>query len=85
MSSDNIPDPAVADSQPLRRDIGRGLLLFMIVGDILGAGIYVLIGDIAAGVGGFVWLAFGLAFAIAACSAFRCSATMKRSRCGCTR
>lgn len=66
----DTPEPSLTDRPPLRRDIGRGLLLFMIVGDILGAGIYVLIGDVAAGVGGFVWLAFGLAFGIAACSAF---------------
>ena len=41
----------------------------MVVGDILGAGIYILVGDVAGELGGMAWLAFGTAFGIAALSA----------------
>lgn len=41
----------------------------MIVGDILGAGIYILVGDVAGELGGMAWLAFLSAFAIAGLSA----------------
>ena len=53
----------------LRPAIGRRLLYLMIVGDILGAGIYILVGDVAGELGGMAWLAFLTAFAIAALSA----------------
>lgn len=55
----------------LKRIIGPGLLLLFIVGDILGTGIYALTGQVAARVGGVVWLPFLIAFAVAlltACS-----------------
>ncbi len=41
----------------------------MIVGDVLGAGIYILVGDVAGEVGGMAWLAFLGAFTIAGLSA----------------
>ena len=53
----------------LRPAIGRRLLYLMIVGDILGAGIYILVGDVAGELGGMAWLAFLTAFAIAGLSA----------------
>lgn len=53
----------------LARRVGPGLLLLLVVGDILGAGIYVLIGPLSVEVGGMTWLAFGGAFVIAAASA----------------
>lgn len=53
----------------LRPVIGARLLYLMVVGDILGAGIYILVGDVAGELGGMAWLAFGSAFAIAALSA----------------
>jgi amino acid transporter len=59
-----------ADQQPrLRRVMGPGVLLLFIVGDILGTGVYALIGDVAAEVGGAAWVPFLLAFVIAAITA----------------
>ena len=55
----------------LARHVGPVLLLFFIVGDILGGGIYTLAGAVGAEVGGAIWLAFGTAFVVAlltACS-----------------
>jgi APA family basic amino acid/polyamine antiporter len=60
---------AVAQQPRLRRVLGPGLLLLFILGDILGTGVYALIGDVAAEVGGAAWVAFLLAFLIAAATA----------------
>lgn len=49
--------------------LGPGLLLLLVVGDILGTGIYVLVGDVAAEVGGAAWLPFLVAFAVATVTA----------------
>jgi amino acid permease len=58
-------------SQPeLKRVMGPGLLLLFIVGDILGTGIYALTGQVAAEVGGVVWLPFLVAFIVALMTAF---------------
>lgn len=58
-------------AQPeLRRVLGPGLLLLFIVGDILGTGIYALVGDVAGEVGGAAWLPFLIAFLIATVTAF---------------
>ena len=46
------------------------MLLFFILGDILGAGIYALVGEVAAEVGGAVWTAFLVALALAVFTAF---------------
>ncbi|MCK8781024.1 APC family permease [Rhizobium sp. NTR19] len=54
----------------LRRVIGPGLLLLFIIGDILGTGIYALTGQVAAEVGGVVWLPFLVAFVVAILTAF---------------
>ncbi|BBZ11982.1 APC family permease [Mycobacterium branderi] len=63
-------DSGVVAEQPrLRRVMGPGLLLLFILGDILGTGVYALIGDVAAEVGGAAWVAFLLAFLIAAVTA----------------
>jgi basic amino acid/polyamine antiporter, APA family len=60
-----------ADEQPsLRRVMGPWLLLLFIVGDILGTGIYALTGQVAAGVGGAVWMPFVVAFLVAIVTAF---------------
>ena len=59
------------DIEPsLHRVMGPGLLLLFIVGDILGTGIYALTGQVAAEVGGVVWLPFLVAFAVALLTAF---------------
>src|SRR3982751_1517741 len=54
----------------LRRVMGPKLLLLFIVGDILGTGIYALTGQVAAEVGGAVWLPFLVAFVVALLTAF---------------
>jgi amino acid transporter len=54
----------------LKRTIGLPLLLFFGLGNILGAGIYVLIGKIAAEAGLFTPIAFFIAALVAALSAF---------------
>nr|WP_042190634.1 APC family permease [Kibdelosporangium sp. MJ126-NF4]CEL19483.1 Amino acid permease-associated region [Kibdelosporangium sp. MJ126-NF4]CTQ94718.1 Amino acid permease-associated region [Kibdelosporangium sp. MJ126-NF4] len=60
-----------APGQPeLKRAIGPKLLLFFVVGDILGTGIYALTGQVAGRVGGALWLPFLLAFVIAFLTAF---------------
>src|SRR3954463_9096306 len=57
-------------SQPeLKRVMGPKLLLLFIVGDILGAGVYAVTGEMAGGVGGIVWLPFLVAFIVATITA----------------
>ena len=54
------------------------MLLLLVVGDILGAGIYILVGEVAGDVGSAAWLPFVLAFSIAALSAASYSALVTR-------
>ncbi len=54
----------------LKRVIGPALLFFFILGDMLGGGIYALVGEVAGEVGGAVWSAFIGAFVLAALTAF---------------
>jgi APA family basic amino acid/polyamine antiporter len=64
-------DTAGSRSQPeLKRAIGPKLLLFFVIGDILGTGIYALTGSVAAEIGGALWLPFLLAFVVAFLTAF---------------
>jgi APA family basic amino acid/polyamine antiporter len=49
----------------LRRAIGPWLLFFFVLGDIVGAGIYALVGEVGAVVGGAIWSAFLFAFILA--------------------
>ncbi len=53
----------------LRRVITPTLLLIFIVGDILGGGIYALVGEVGAETGGAIWSAFVLALVMAAFTA----------------
>jgi amino acid transporter len=68
------PPPAAgahADGEPtLRKAISRNLLLLLVVGDVLGAGIYALVGEVGGRVGGAIWTAFALALALALFTAF---------------
>ena len=52
-----------ATTPGLKRVMGPGLLLLFIVGDILGAGVYAVTGQMATEVGGIVWVPFLVAFA----------------------
>lgn len=53
----------------LKRVMGPKLLLLFIIGDILGAGVYAVTGQMAGIVGGIVWLPFLLAFIVATLTA----------------
>jgi len=61
-----------ASEQPgqLRRAIGPGLLLLFIVGDMVGGGIYALVGQVGGATGGAIWTAFLLALVLAFFTAF---------------
>ncbi|MFP5068905.1 APC family permease [Pseudonocardia nantongensis] len=58
------------DRPALKRVLGPKLLLLFIIGDILGTGIYALVGQVAEEVGGAAWLPFLIAFAVAMVTAF---------------
>ncbi len=70
MSSTSHVEEDRPQEEKLLRVMGPKLLLLFIVGDILGAGIYAVTGDIAAEVGGVAWLPFLLAFTVATITAF---------------
>jgi APA family basic amino acid/polyamine antiporter len=53
----------------LKRVMGPKLLLLFVVGDILGAGVYAVTGQMAGVVGGIVWLPFLVAFVVATLTA----------------
>ncbi|MBB4688042.1 APC family permease [Amycolatopsis jiangsuensis] len=59
-----------AEEPRLRRVMGPKLLLFFVVGDIIGTGVYALTGQVAGRVGGALWLPFLLAFVVAFMTAF---------------
>jgi amino acid transporter len=54
------------DETGLKRSITQKQLFFYTLGDVLGSGIYVLIGLVAAAVGGAFWIAFALGVTVAA-------------------
>ena len=68
------PEAPARTSEPaagsLKRAISRNMLLVLVVGDVLGAGIYALVGEVGGRVGGAIWSAFLLALALAIFTAF---------------
>ena len=56
----------ISSHSELKRSITAKQLYFYVVGDVLGSGIYVLVGLVAAAVGGAFWMAFLAGVAIAA-------------------
>ena len=48
----------ILEHSELKRSITAKQLYFYVVGDVLGSGIYVLVGLVAAAVGGAFWMAF---------------------------
>ena len=58
-------EPNVVQHAELKRSITARQLYFYVVGDVLGSGIYVLVGLVAAAVGGAFWMAFLVGVAIA--------------------
>jgi amino acid transporter len=68
--SSRTAEPDVNGPQPdLKRVMGPKLLLLFIIGDILGAGVYAVTGQMAGIVGGIVWLPFLVAFIVATLTA----------------
>ena len=66
-----LAGPADApEDGPLERAISRRMLTFFVIGDVLGAGIYALVGEVGAKTGGAIWAAFMLALALALFTAF---------------
>ncbi|HUR84802.1 MAG TPA: APC family permease [Solirubrobacteraceae bacterium] len=63
------PVPTSPGDTGLRRAITPRLLLFFIVGDVLGGGIYALVGEVAGETGGAIWAGFALALVMAAFTA----------------
>ena len=68
MADVSTPTPSTVDhgDSGLRRSITGKQLFFYTLGDVLGSGIYVLIGLVAAAVGGAFWIAFAVGVSIAA-------------------
>jgi basic amino acid/polyamine antiporter, APA family len=70
MTTTNAEPVDVNGPEPdLKRVMGPRLLLLFIVGDILGAGVYAVTGQMAGVVGGIVWLPFLVAFIVATLTA----------------
>jgi amino acid transporter len=64
------PEPDVNGPEPdLKRVMGPKLLLLFVVGDILGAGVYAVTGQLVGVVGGIAWLPFLVAFLVATLTA----------------
>ena len=59
-----LTDPDQQDND-LKRSITGRLLFFYVLGDVLGSGIYVLIGSVAGAVGGAFWIAFAVGVSVA--------------------
>ena len=58
-NQDDAGDASAGEERTkLARTIGPGLLLMFIVGDMLGGGIYALVGEVGAETGGAIWTAF---------------------------
>jgi amino acid transporter len=64
--STTVRNETVEDERGLKRSITGGQLFFYTLGDVLGSGIYVLIGLVAAAVGGAFWIAFAVGVSVAA-------------------
>ena len=58
------------ESTPLNQSISRRMLMFFVIGDVLGAGIYALVGEVGGKTGGAIWAAFLFALALAIFTAF---------------
>ncbi len=65
MTAGPTTSAGTAGDSELKRSITGRLLFFYVLGDVLGSGIYVLIGAVAAVVGGAFWIAFGVGVAVA--------------------
>ena len=57
--------PGVNEDSELKQGVSGRLLYFYVLGDVLGSGIYVLIGLVAGAVGGAFWAAFAVGVTVA--------------------
>jgi len=55
---------------PLKRFLSTRTLTIFVIGDVLGAGIYALVGEVSLEVGGAIWAAFTAALVLAVLTAF---------------
>jgi APA family basic amino acid/polyamine antiporter len=65
-----VVDSASGETTALSRAIPRRMLFFFVIGDVLGAGIYALVGEVGGKVGGAIWASFLLALGLAIFTAF---------------
>ncbi|WP_134766985.1 APC family permease [Nocardioides sp. 1609] len=65
MTDTQSPEGVDREESGLKRTITGRLLFFYVLGDVLGSGIYVLIGAVAGEVGGAFWVAFLIGVSIA--------------------
>jgi basic amino acid/polyamine antiporter, APA family len=73
MASSDVPAgsaTALPQDGPLKRSMTGKMLFLYILGDVLGSGIYVLIGLVAGEVGGAFWAAFGVGVVVALVTGF---------------
>ena len=57
--------PPAEESTRLRRSVTGSLLFLFILGDVLGAGVYALVGEVAAEAGGAIWAPLFVALILA--------------------
>ena len=69
-SGDQVAASREEGGGQLKRAVGPVLLLFFIVGDMVGGGIYALVGEVGAVTGGAIWSGFLLALVLAIFTAF---------------
>jgi APA family basic amino acid/polyamine antiporter len=69
-STERPVDERRDEPSELNRVISKPMLIFFIIGDILGAGIYALTGEVAGDVGGAIWASFLVSFVLALTTAF---------------
>jgi len=65
MSTPSSAEVTAPHASELKRSITGRLLFFYVLGDVLGSGIYVLVGAVAAAVGGAFWIAFAAGVTVA--------------------
>jgi amino acid transporter len=70
MATADATAPRAEREPALKRAISRNMLLFFVLGDVLGAGIYALVGEVGGRSGGAIWTAFLVALLLAVFTAF---------------